>query len=78
MTRCPRCKSFVSVQPYIELLSDWVMCRSCGSSLHVPTVFDCALVAGSRGVANQNGPKGSETKKNLTQIRQLSLFGGSL
>ena len=68
MTRCPSCQAFVSVQPYINLVSDWVMCRSCGRRIHVPTVFDVALVSGSRraetpqeaqGVASLNGPKGN-------------------
>lgn len=48
LSRCPSCKAFVSVQPYIDLVSDWVLCRSCGKRLHVPSVFDVALVSGTR------------------------------
>lgn len=49
--KCPSCKAFLSLAPFIQDLSDWVMCRSCGHRVHVPSVFDIpgfALASGSR------------------------------
>lgn len=54
--KCPSCKAFLSLASFIEQLSDWTMCRSCGSRVHVPSTFDIhgwscsgfALAAGSR------------------------------
>jgi hypothetical protein len=83
-SRCPSCQSFVSLHSYINLLSDYAYCRSCGLKIHVPSVFDVALVSGTRraetqtalssvaqGVAFQNGPQGNAQDDHLTPTGKL-------
>lgn len=74
---CPVCGAFVSIQPFIDLVSDVVSCRSCSHRIHVPSVFDVALASGTRraetdmlyrqaqGVACQSGPQGNAQYSNL-------------
>lgn len=67
--RCPSCHSFISLEAFIQLRSEFVFCRSCGTSHHVPSIFDVALVAGTRRAETrpfvaqvadfQNGPQGN-------------------
>lgn len=38
-TVCPFCRSFLSLEPYIQMRSDYVFCRSCGESVHVPSYY---------------------------------------
>lgn len=70
--RCPSCSSFISLQPYIDLRSDWVMCRACGLNIHVPTVFDVQESSPqpvAHGVAFQNRPKVNAQSKALSNLR---------
>ena len=53
--RCPSCNSFVSIKPWIQLLSDWVMCRCCGRKIHCPSVFDSSSIPPVRS-SFQNSP----------------------
>lgn len=49
--KCPSCQAILSLAPFIERLSDWVMCRSCGHRVHVPSAFGIpgfALASGTR------------------------------
>lgn len=78
-SRCPSCSAFVSVQPFINLQSDWVTCRACGRKIHCPSVF--ALASGTRraetpeaaqGVACQSGPKGNAHTSHLQPNGKLS------
>lgn len=35
--KCPSCKAFLSLAPFIQRFNNWVMCRSCGRRVHVPS-----------------------------------------
>lgn len=37
--RCPKCNAFVSLERYINLISDFCFCRSCGVTFYVPNHF---------------------------------------
>jgi len=51
--RCPACHAFVSIQPYVDLLTNVIQCRCCDARINVPAVYGLptlgsALVAGTR------------------------------
>jgi hypothetical protein len=35
----------VSIKPWIELRTDFVLCRTCGKKIHFPTTYSVASVA---------------------------------
>lgn len=62
--KCPSCKAFLSLAPFIERFTDWVMCRSCGHRVHVPSAFDVpgfALASGTR--RDETGVDQDEVKR---------------
>lgn len=50
-SRCPQCFAFISLQTYINMQSDYVFCRNCGTSFHVPShefFFDVVVASAAR------------------------------
>lgn len=62
--KCPSCKAFLSLAPFIERLSDWVMCRSCGHRVHVPSAF------GVPGFALASGTRRDETGVDQDEVKR--------
>lgn len=81
---CPQCGFFLSIQRYIDLLSDYVCCSRCKSSVHVPSLIEletndkpfhpAQLVRVVRFL-----PSGRKVTSVLIKqrVEQLSLFGGA-
>lgn len=76
---CPRCKSFISIQRYINLLSDWVVCKTCGKSIHVPSLIDATSSktphTETRTIARKRSD-GQISRSRVPVAGQLTIFGG--
>jgi hypothetical protein len=75
---CPVCKSFVSIQCYIDLRSDFTFCRCCGHSVNVPALINSTDPAKSLPVRriSKHRPDGSLASRVVPVVGQLCLFGG--
>lgn len=78
MYHCPSCRSFVSLAPFIQMRSDYVFCRCCGTSFYVPSYYCPALVSETRRAETlaaqvedfQNGPKGNALSPVYSSVLQ--------
>lgn len=83
---CPRCGSFISIQPYIDLKSDYVGCPRCFASCHVPTLISRETDSKPYHPAqfrreSRLSPTGQKVSRKVVitaESRQLALFGGAL
>ena len=75
---CPSCNSFISLQRYIDLISDFTLCRSCGRSVNIPQLIESAYPVKqevSRRVSKRQ-PNGSLASRVVPVVGQFCLFGG--
>jgi ribosomal protein L37AE/L43A len=77
---CPQCFSYISIQRYIDLLSDWVVCKSCRKTINVPSLINSTeskkvLPAESRTVS-KSLPDGRVSRRIVPIVGQLTIFGG--
>lgn len=80
---CPFCGSFLNIQPYVDLKSDYVGCPRCHAPVHVPSLIDletdpkpfhpCQLRRQVRLMPN--GRRVVRTVVNKGSLEQLT-FGG--
>jgi hypothetical protein len=82
---CPYCGSFLSIQRYIDLLSDDVRCKRCQQIVNVPSLISLETDSKPyhpgqlrREVRLLPNGKNSVRLVQKTTYEQLNLFGGML
>lgn len=76
---CPQCSSFISIQRYIDLLSDWTMCKSCGKTIHVPSLVNSTSSKTKHPetrTVSKIKSDGRITSRRVPVVGQLTIFGG--
>ena len=76
---CPRCFSFIPIQRYIDLLSDWTICKTCGFSINVPSLVNSTQSKTKHSetrTISKTHSDGHISRRIVPVVGQLTISGG--
>ncbi len=76
---CPRCSLYLSIQRYIDLKSDWTMCKGCGLVVNVPSLVNSTQSKTKHSetrTVSKVSASGRLSRRIVPVVGQLTIFGG--